>query len=53
MSDQRSFASVAWNQKGKVTHRERFQGEMDAVIPWRRLIAEIEPHYPKTDRSDL
>jgi hypothetical protein len=47
MGDQRTFASVAWNQKGKVTRRERFLAEMDAVIPWKRLIALIEPHYPK------
>ena len=47
MGDQRTLASVAWNQKGKVTRRERFLAEMDAVIPWERLIALIEPHYPK------
>ena len=47
MGDQRTFASVAWSQKGKVTRRERFLAEMDAVIPWDRLIALIEPHYPK------
>ena len=51
MSEQRSFASVAWSQKGKVTRRERFLGEMEAVIPWRRLIARIEPHYPKAGRG--
>ena len=33
MGDQQTFASVAWNQKGKVTRRERFLAEMDAVIP--------------------
>jgi len=38
---------MAWNQKGKVTRRERFLAEMDAVIPWQRLMARIEPHYPK------
>jgi IS5 family transposase len=38
---------MAWNHKGKVTRRERFLAEMDAVIPWARLIAVIEPHYPK------
>src|SRR5215468_11971826 len=48
MGDQRTFASIAWNQKGKVTRRERFLAEMDAVIPWGRLMARIEPHYPKT-----
>jgi transposase, IS5 family len=47
MGDQRTFASIAWNQKGKMTRREQFLAEMDAVIPWRRLIARIEPHYPK------
>ena len=47
MGDQRTFASIAWNEKGKVTRRERFLAEMDAVIPWQRLIARIEPHYPK------
>jgi len=47
MSDQQSFASVAWSRKGKVTRRERFLAEMDAVIPWTRLIKLIKPHYPK------
>ncbi len=44
---QTTFASVAWEKKGKVTRRERFLAEMDAVIPWTRLLALIEPHYPK------
>jgi IS5 family transposase len=47
MGDQRTFASVEWSRKGKVTRRERFLAEMDAVIPWQRLMARIEPHYPK------
>ena len=47
MGNQRTFASMAWNAKGKVTRRERFLAEMDAVIPWTRLLALIEPHYPK------
>ena len=38
MGDQRTFASMAWSAKGKVTRRERFLAEMDAVIPWPRLI---------------
>ena len=29
------------------TRRERFLEEMDAVIPWKRLVGLIEPHYPK------
>ena len=44
---QTTFASVAWEKKGKITRRERFLAEMDAVIPWSGLLALIEPHYPK------
>ena len=47
MGNQRTFASMAWSAKGKVTRRERFLAEMDAVIPWARLLRLIEPHYPK------
>jgi IS5 family transposase len=47
MGEQRTFAAMAWAQKGKVTRRERFLAEMDAVIPWARLVAVIEPHYPR------
>lgn len=31
---QTTFASAAWEKKGKVTRRERFPGEMDRVVPW-------------------
>jgi IS5 family transposase len=51
MGEQRTFSSLAWSQKGKVTRRERFLAEMDAVIPWPRLIALIEPHYPKAGQG--
>ncbi|MGH3430429.1 MAG: IS5 family transposase [Mycobacteriales bacterium] len=47
MGEQRTLASLAWDSKGKVTRRERFLAEMDAVIPWKRLLALIAPHYPK------
>lgn len=51
MSEQTSFAGLAWSTKGKVTRRERFLAEMESVIPWARLIALIEPHYPKPGRG--
>ena len=51
MSDQRTFAGLAWGEKGKVSRRERFLAEMDAVIPWDRLLKLIEPHYPKKGRG--
>jgi IS5 family transposase len=44
---QTTFASAAWDKKGKVTRRERFLAEMDAVIPWEPILALIEAHYPK------
>ena len=44
---QTTLASADWALKGKVTRRAKFLAEMDAVIPWGRLMALIEPHYPK------
>jgi IS5 family transposase len=44
---QTTFESLAWASKKKFTRRERFLAEMDAVIPWTRLVLLIEPHYPK------
>ena len=31
----------------KITRREQFLADMEAVVPWMRLQALIEPHYPK------
>lgn len=44
---QPTIASLAWDRGGKVTGQERFLVERDAVIPWGRLTALIEPHYSK------
>jgi transposase, IS5 family len=51
MGEQRTFAGIAWSQKGKVTRRERFLAEMDAVIPWAELLALIAPYYPQAGRG--
>lgn len=51
MAEQRTFASLAWSTKGRVTRRERFLAEMNAVIPWDTLLALIAPHYPKAGRG--
>src|ERR1700682_3630423 len=51
MSTQRTFAGLAWSQKGKVTRREQFLAEMDRVIPWKQLLAVIEPFYPKAGKG--
>jgi IS5 family transposase len=47
MNEQTTLAGLAWTQKKKQTRRERFLSEMDRVIPWKRLLAVIEPHYAK------
>ena len=44
---QETFASLAWSSKGRTTRRERFLAEMNAVMPWERLLALIAPHYPR------
>ena len=47
---QRSFASAEYAMKKKRTKREKFLAEMDRIVPWSRLIAVIEPIYPKSGR---
>ena len=47
---QTSFASLGYAGKKRRTRRVKFLGEMDKVVPWARLEALIEPHYPKSGR---
>ena len=45
---QMTFGAVTGFLKhGKVTRRAQFLTEMNQVVPWSRLLARIEPHYPK------
>jgi IS5 family transposase len=44
---QSSFSAVEFAAKKKLTRRERFLREIDAVTPWAALAARIEPFYPK------
>jgi hypothetical protein len=44
---QPAFPGLRDAMKKKVTRREQFLAEMDAVVPWTRLAALIPPHYPK------
>ena len=48
---QLSFGSLAYVEKKKVTRREQFLEEMNAVTPWALLEALIEPHYPKAGKG--
>lgn len=47
MPKQMTFASLAHATRKKVTRREKFLAEMEALVPWSRLLVLIEPHYPK------
>ena len=47
---QRSFASAEFAMKKKRTRREKFLAEMERLVPWSRLMAVIEPLYPKSGR---
>ncbi|MFW8564815.1 IS5 family transposase [Orrella sp. 11846] len=44
---QMTFSDLEYGAKRKQTRREKFLSEMDRVIPWVRLLALIEPVYPK------
>ena len=47
MADQLSFASLDYAAKKKRTKREVFLAEMGQIVPWAKLEALNEPHYPK------
>ena len=40
-----SFAQVEHQNKKKVTRRERFLAQMEALVPWQRLIDALSPSY--------
>ena len=44
---QMTFAHAEYAGKRKQTRKELFLIEMDRVVPWKDLVALIEPHYPK------
>jgi IS5 family transposase len=48
---QSSFASQEYANKGRITRREKFLGQMQSIVPWDSLVAVIEPHYPKGERG--
>ena len=44
---QPSLTESGFVKKPKTTRRQSFLADMDRVVPWGRLCALIEPHYPK------
>lgn len=51
MTHQTTFAHAEFANKKKTTRREKFLARMEEVIPWARLLAVIEPHYPQGKRG--
>ena len=51
MEGQGSFAASEDAHKKKITRREKFLAEMEPVVPWARLVALLQPHYPKGARG--
>ena len=51
MKRQISFAEAEGHGHKRVTRRQRFLAEMERVVPWARLIAVVEPYYPKGRRG--
>jgi len=47
---QMSFSGVEYANKKKLTRRDRFLASMETVVPWDRIVAVIEPYYPKSGK---
>jgi hypothetical protein len=45
---QKSFADLEYAAKKRLTRRDRFLGELEILVPWVALCAEIDPFYLKT-----
>jgi IS5 family transposase len=48
-----SFSDAGYAGKRERTRREIFLSEMDKVVPWKGLIALIEPHIQKAKGAAL
>ena len=51
MTQQPSFAQAEFATKKTTTRREKFQARMEALLPWAKLLAVLEPFYPKGQRG--
>ncbi len=48
---QLSFATLVYENKKKQAKREKFLNEMEAAVPWDRLLKVCEPYYPKAGKG--
>jgi transposase, IS5 family len=51
MQQQGSFSQAEYAGKKKQTRRDKFLTEMEAVVPWSRLVERLAPLYPKGERG--
>src|SRR5215207_1234270 len=51
MHRQGSFSQAEYASKKKQTRRDKFLAEMEQVVPWPRLVARLQPLYPKGERG--
>ena len=51
MTHQPSFSPAEFAAKKKITRREKFLARLEEIIPWPRLLAVLEPFYPKGERG--
>ena len=51
MTHQASFSHAEFATKKKTTRREKFLARMEILVPWTKLLAVIEPFYPKGERG--
>ena len=47
MDNQISFTDIEYSERKKVTKREEFLKQMEAIIPWENWVKIISPYYPK------
>ena len=51
MRQQTLAAQSGFEKYGRKTRRERFLEEMEQIVPWAKLQALVEPHYPKGEKG--
>ena len=49
-AEQLSFSQAEYGSKKKLTRRDIFLAKMESVVPWARVVAVIEPFYPKSGK---
>ena len=51
MERQGSFLQAEYARKKRPTRRDKFLAEMEAVVPWARLVQRLKPFYPKASAA--